>query len=120
MTTKEKRSYDLEERTFRFAREVIYFTIILPKTIPNTEIIKQVVRSAGSVGANYIEANEALSKKDFAMRIKISRKEAKETIYWLRLFQVDSEEGTKKQLSLVTEASELTKIFCAIVVKTEI
>ena len=120
MTTKEKRNYDLEERTFRFAREVIDFITILPKTIPNTEIIKQVVRSAGSVGANYIEANEALSKKDFAMRIKISRKEAKETIYWLRLFQVDSEEGTKKQLSLVTEASELMKIFGAILVKTEI
>ena len=115
-----RKPYALEERTFLFTKDVIEFVGKVPKGIANNEVAKQLVRSAGSVGANYIEANEALSKKDFAMRIKISRKEAKETIYWLRLIQVDSEEATKKQLSLVTEASELTKIFGAIVVKTEI
>ena len=57
----------------------------IPKNLPNTEISKQLVRSAGSVGANYIEANEALSKKDFLMRAKISRKEAKESCYWIKL-----------------------------------
>jgi four helix bundle protein len=80
---KRNKQYDLEERTFNFARAVIEFTNILPKTIANNEIIKQVVRSSGSAGANYIEANEALSKKDFAFRIKICRKEAKESLYWL-------------------------------------
>ena len=120
MTTKEKRNYNLEERTLKFARSVIDFTSTLPKTIPNIEIIKQVVRSAGSIGANYIEANEALSKKDSFMRIKICRRESKETVYRLKLIQIDSDEAAKKQLSLVTEASELTKIFGAIVVKTEI
>jgi len=79
------RQYDLEERTYEFARCVRAFVKRLPRTIRNTEDVKQVVRSSGSVGANYIEANEALGKKDFRMRIRISRKESKETRYWLRL-----------------------------------
>ena len=75
------KQYDLEERTLIFTKRVIRFAERLPKTIANIEIIKQMIRSAGSVGANYIEANESLSKKDFVMRIKICRKEAKETQY---------------------------------------
>ena len=67
------KQYDLEERTERFALWVREFVSKLTKTVANIEDIKQVVRSSGSVGANYIEANEALSKKDFVMRIKISR-----------------------------------------------
>ena len=63
MTLTTKKNYDLNERTFKFAKEVIDFTTTLPRTIPNVEIIRQVVRSAGSIGANYIEANEALSKR---------------------------------------------------------
>ena len=77
--------YDLEEWTFQFAKAVRLFVKALPKTIANIEDGKQLVRAAGSVGANYIEANESLGKKDFLMRIKISRKEAKESAYWLRL-----------------------------------
>ena len=69
--------YDLEERTFEFARRVRQFVKKLPRTICNIEDAKQLVRSSGSVGANYIEANEALGKKDFIMRAKISRKESK-------------------------------------------
>ena len=79
------KTYDLEGRTFLFAKRVRAFIRKLTKDIPNIEDAKQVVRSSGSVGANYIEANEALSKKDFLMRIKICRKEAKESRYWLRL-----------------------------------
>ena len=120
MANTEKKTYDLEERTLRFAKEIIDFTTTLPRTIPNIEIIKQVVRSAGSIGANYIEANEALSKKDFAMRIKISRKEAKETGYWLKLVQVEYGDIEKKRQELVGEASELMKIFGVIVAKTAI
>ena len=85
---KNSKQYDLEERTLRFAKEVIEFVNILPKTMANIEIVKQIIRSSGSVGANYIEANEALSKKDFTMRVKICRKEAKESRYWLRLIEV--------------------------------
>ncbi|MCJ7425999.1 MAG: four helix bundle protein [Dehalococcoidales bacterium] len=110
--------YDLEERTLSFAKEVIAFVNILPKTMANLEISKQVIRSSGSVGANYIEANEALGKKDFAMRIKICRKEAKESIYWLRLIEARGEEAEKRKQSLISEATELMKIFGAILGKT--
>ena len=68
------KQYDLEDRTFIFAKDVRAFVKLIPKTLANIEDTKQVVRSSGSVGANYIEANESLSKKDFVMRIKICRK----------------------------------------------
>ena len=77
--------YDLEERTFQFAKDVQLFVKTLPKTIANIEDGKQLIKASGSVGANYIEANESLGKKDFLMRIRISRKEAKESAFWLRL-----------------------------------
>lgn len=75
METGTKPVYDLEERTYQFANQVRKYTKELPVSISNREDGKQVVRSSGSIGANYIEANEALSKKDFQMRIKICRKE---------------------------------------------
>jgi four helix bundle protein len=71
------KQYDLEDRTLAFAKETRVFVSKLPKTISNAEDGKQLVRSSGSIGANYIEANEALSRKDFLMRVKISRKESK-------------------------------------------
>ena len=79
------RQYDLEDRTFEFSKNVRDFVKQISRTLPNIEDIKQVVRASGSVGANYIEANESLGKKDFLMRIRICRKEAKESCYWLRL-----------------------------------
>ncbi len=85
----------------------------------NIEDGKQVVRSSGSVGANYIEANESLSKKDFALRSKICRKEAKETAYWLKLLEVTDGHTEKEQKDLVQEATELMKIFGAILQKTK-
>ncbi|MGR3294111.1 MAG: four helix bundle protein [Candidatus Scalindua sp.] len=71
------KQYDLEERTFQFAKSVSLYIKKFSRTISDIEYGKQVIRASGSVGANYIEANEALSKKDFVMRIKICRKEAK-------------------------------------------
>ena len=85
--------YDLEERTFLFAKRVRAFVKRLPRNIANFEDGKQLVKPSGSVGANYIEANESLSKKDFVLRIKISRKEAKETRFWLRLLDTGDEAG---------------------------
>ena len=73
--------YDLEERTFQFAEKIRIWVKSLARTIPNIEDIKQLVRASVSVGANYIEANESLSKKDFIFRIKICKKEAKECGY---------------------------------------
>jgi four helix bundle protein len=72
--------YDLEERTFKFAQRVIQYVHLLPKTMANLEVGHQLIKAAGSAEANYIEANESLSKKDFVMRIKISRKESKESL----------------------------------------
>jgi len=110
--------YDLEARTLQFASDVNQYVRKLPRDIPNIENGKQLVRSAGSVGANYIEANESLSKKDFAMRVKISRKEAKESKYWL-ILTIPSKDFESKKLALAQEALELTKIFGSIVEKSK-
>jgi len=112
--------YDLEDRTFEFSKRIRTFVKNLPKTISNVEDIKQLIKASGSVGANYIEANEALSKKDFTMRIKISRKEAKESRYWLRLIDTaDQVEQEKERQELTKEATELMNIFAAILQKTK-
>jgi len=110
--------YDLEERTLQFAKAVRLFVKTLPKTIANIEDGKQVVKASGSVGANYREANESLSKKDFLMRIKISRKEAKESAYWLRLIhETNNLDNADVAQSLMQEANELKKIFSSIIEK---
>ena len=102
MTKENSRKYDLEERTYKFAKSVIGLTNLVKKSIPNTEVIKQLVRSSGSVGANYIEANEALSK-----------------IYWLKLIDISEDGIDKERQVLINEATELMKIFGAIVEKTK-
>ncbi len=115
-----KREYDLEKRTFVFAKSVRAFVKKLKKTIANIEDGKQLIRSSGSVGANYIEANEALSKKDFIMRIKICRKEAKESRYWLKLIDIEDEnEQEKARKELEEESTELMNIFGSILRKSE-
>ena len=92
----------------------------LSRTLANVEHAKQVVRSSGSVGANYIEANEALSKKDFQMRIKICRNEAKESVYWLRMVETGSDQAVAQTRdAMVKEARELTHIFGEILTKTQ-
>ena len=109
------KQYDLEDRTLKFSKDVRSFVKKLPKTIGNIEDGKQLIKASGSVGANYIEANESLSKKDFIMRIKISRKEAKESRYWLKL--VDTNEGQEMERdrnALIQEATELMNIFGSI------
>jgi four helix bundle protein len=110
--------FDLEDRTFAFAKHIRALVKELPKTIGNVEDARQLVRSSGSVGANYIEANESLSKKDFVLRIKICRKEAKETRYWLRLIEATDHVDAERD-ALVREAQELMNIFGAIVRKSE-
>lgn len=114
-----QKSYDLEERTFLFAKDVRSLVKKLPQNIINTEDIKQVVRSSGSVGANYIEANESLSKKDFAYRIKISRKEAKESVFWLRLLKSINIDFENELNKLIDESTELKKILSTIYEKSK-
>ena len=112
--------YDLEERTFQFARKVRIWVKSLPKTVSNMEDCKQLIRAPGSVGANNIEANESISKKDFNFRVKICRKEAKESAYWLRLIIETNDNLSEMQTckNLLQEATELKKILSAIVVKS--
>lgn len=118
--TKTDNKYDLEERTFDFAKRVRAFVKKLPKTIANLEDSRQLINASGSVGANYIEANEALSKKDFFLRIKICRKESKESKYWLRLVDTNSISELEKECKdLIKEATELMNIFGSIIRKSE-
>jgi four helix bundle protein len=112
--------YDLEERTFQFAKAVRLFVKALPKTIANLKDGRQLIKASGSVGANYREANESLSKKDFSMRIKISRKEAKESAYWLRLIhETNNLKNADEAKGLIKEANELKKILSSILEKSK-
>jgi len=111
---------DLEERTFRFAELVRAFVKQLPRTISNTEDVRQLVRASGSVAANWIEADEALSKKDFLVRVKICRKEAKESRLFLRLIDAGLAKATLAiREKLAAEARELTLILSSIISKNE-
>lgn len=111
--------YDLEERTFQFTKRVALYCKKLPRTLSNIEYSKQGIRASGSIGANYIEANESLSKKDFIMRVKISRKEAKECAYWLRLLLETNEPQFENEgKALFQEAMELKKILSSIIEKS--
>ena len=112
------KQYDLEERCLNFAKRVNKYVNELPKTIPSIENGKQLIKDGGSVGANYIEANESLGKKDFQMRIKISKKEAKESRYWLRLSEPSREKQREKEY-LIQEVTELMKIFGSILEKSK-
>ncbi len=116
--SEEKNPYDLEERTEKFAIAVRKFAKRIKVALINADDIKQVLRSSGSIGANYIEANESLSKKDFLVRVKISRKEAKETRYWLRVMQIEQPELDEEKAKLHEEATQLMKIFGSIITKS--
>ncbi|MDD5491780.1 MAG: four helix bundle protein [bacterium] len=116
--TQNSKQYDLEPRTMQFTKQVAKYVNCLPGTISNLEIAKQLFRSAASVGANYIEANEALRRKDFIMRIKISRKGAKESRYWITLSEPHIEQEAVK-IQIMQESTELMKIFGSIVEKSK-
>jgi len=91
---------------------------LLPRSVANIEDSKQLIRASGSVGANYIEANEAIGKKDFLLRLRISRKEAKESRYWLRLPDLGgSEQLDRERNDLERGATELLRILSAIIAK---
>jgi four helix bundle protein len=117
--TKNKQ-YDLEERTYIFAKDCRSLVKKLFRTISNLEDGRQLVKSSGSVASNYIEANEALSKKDFVHRIKICKKEAKESRLWLRLIDIqDNKDLERERKRLIKETTELMKIFGSIIEKSK-
>lgn len=111
--------YDLEDRTKKFAKDCRTLVRNILKDIPNREDGKQLIRSSGSVAANYIEANEALSQKDFVYRVKVCRKEAKESRLWLDLVSLTDQNEIDLQKRLFQETTELVKIFSTIISKSE-
>lgn len=117
MTDKNKK-FDLEERSTDFAKRVIRLCKALPRNIINEKIISQLIRSSGSIGANYREANDSLGKKDFLFRLRISRKEAKETMHWLELVEEANDDFRDRMKNLKQEALELKNILSAIIGKT--
>ncbi len=109
-----KKIYNLEERTFYFAKNIRAFVKKIEANVWNKEDVKQLVRSSGSVAANYIEANEKLGEKDFLMKIRICKKETKESILWLKLLDIENTTANQLRLELIKEAQEIQNIFGAI------
>lgn len=110
---------NLSDRTLEFAKKIINLCKIMPKNTINIELTKQLIRSGASIGANYREANDALSKKDFIYRIRISRKEAKESQYWLELI-IESNSDIQNIINpLLQESTELIKILSSIIEKSK-
>jgi len=114
------KKYDLEDRTLEFGKRIINLAKALPKNSINLNLIDQIIRSGTSMGANYREANETETKKDFLFRIRIRRKEGKETIYWLNLIIEANPEFSDRIKPLLQETIELVKIFATIAEKSKI
>jgi len=113
------KKFDLEERTLIFAKKVIHLCQKLQPNIVNSKLIDQIIRSSGSIGANYREANDALGKKDFSFRLRISRKETKETIFWLELISEANPSILSSVSDLISESVEIRNILSAIIKKVE-
>lgn len=114
------RKYDLEQRTFDFAQACRAFIRQVPYSISNKNDCYQLAKASGSVGANYIEANESFSRKDYSFRVKICRKECKESRYWLRLIDLTIKtELEPERERLIQESTELINIFGSIVRKVD-
>ena len=114
-----KKTFDLERRTTEFAKRVIRLCRALPKDAINNRITGQAVGSAGSVGANYREANDALGKKDFICRMKIARKESKETLHWLECIEEANPELINRMQEIKQECLEIKNILSSIINKVE-
>lgn len=109
-----ERKYDLEERTAKFGEEIIRFSTKIPKNVVTLPIVSQLVRAGTSVGANYSEADDAESGKDFKHKIGICKKEARESKHWLRMIGIAVPEIENESKALWQEAKELNLIFNAI------
>lgn len=117
--TQLSKNYDLEERTAKFGEEVIKFCRSMNQDVISKPIISQLVRSATSVGANYMEANTASSRKDFRNKISICKKEAQETRHWLRMIAEAASNCKEEARKLWKECQELVLIFQKIISSTD-
>lgn len=113
--SKNPKKYDLEERTIKFSEAIVDFSKKLPRNLTVNPLISQLIRAGTSIGANYSEADEASSKKDFVNKIFIAKKETKETKYWLRIIAHAAPEFAEEARKLWKEAQELNLIFAAII-----
>lgn len=113
----EPKKFNLEDRTLAFAKSIIHLCQKLSINTVNTKLIDQTIRSSGSIGANYREANDSLGKKDFSLRLRISRKETKETIFWLELIKEANLSNAREIEELISEATEIRNILSAIIKK---
>lgn len=116
-SSKSKTIYDLEERTAKVGEKIILFCSSLQQNSINIALVSQLVRSSTSIGANYMEADGAESKKDFKHKIAICKKEAKETMHWLRMAATANPAKKTECRTFWQEAKELTLIFSAILRK---
>lgn len=107
--------YNLDDRTALFGKGIIAFARLLPTSAILDPLIKQIVRSGTSVGANFVEADGAITKKDFTYKISLCRKEAKETRYWLQMINIATDSSAIDIAKLSQEAKELTLIFSSII-----
>jgi len=114
---KSKKKYDLEERTAKFGEDIIRFAKKIPKTPVTIPLIGQLIKAGTSVGANYCEADDAESRRDFAHKIGICKKESRETKHWLRMIAVAVPELKEEAKKLWQEAKELNLIFNSIINK---
>lgn len=113
------KEFDLEKRTTEFAKAVIRVCKILPANPINNRLVGQAVGASGSIGANYREANDALGKKDFLMRMRIARREAKESHHWLECLLEANSSSNDEISPLIKEAEEFKKIFSTIINKSQ-
>jgi four helix bundle protein len=111
-------SQELEQRFLNYAKSVRDFYVKLKKDVINSEYIRQLIRASGSIGANYIEASDDLGQSDERMKIKIARREAKESVYWLQLvLTYNNEELESERKNLIDEGTQIRKILSAILIK---
>jgi len=111
----QNKKYDLEDRTLKFAKDCIDLCRLFMRDTINIELVSQLIRASSSVGANYREANDSTTKKDFYHRIGICRRESKESKYWLELLLHSNQKLSDKIDSLTDEALQLARIFASIV-----
>jgi four helix bundle protein len=115
MTEFSNNKYDLEERTAKFGENTIEFCKTVKENFINKPLITQIIRSSTSIGANYCEANNASSKKDFRNKIFICKKECQETKHWLRMLAKCFPENKEIIRKLWSECQQLTMIFQKII-----
>ena len=119
MASSNGKVFDLAKRTTAFAKSAILFARSIKRDAVTTPLIRQFVRSSTSIGANYCEADDAVSRKEFHCKIAICKKEARETKYWIELLVTAEPRAKEKAKSLWIEAKELHLIFTAIARKTK-